>query len=127
MLETDDIDPVVRIVSPRRGEEFGLNSERIIIQYEIIESKNYTIIVYLNDIAIGYKSYRSLIDEIINTGIYALRVQATDIPGNIGSNEVEFTVYSTSTTQKGITSSKAPTEGKTTPVMDFIMKKFLHF
>lgn len=39
MLETDDIDPVVRIVSPRRGEEFDLNSERIILLYEIIEIK----------------------------------------------------------------------------------------
>ncbi len=115
LLESDEIAPTVRILSPNQGETIDLRIQSVVLSYGVTEQNNYTILVFLNDGSIGYKSNYSHIVEITSGGNYTLRVQATDIAGNIGLDEVEFSVYNPEPTTSDVTTTSTESSGGIAP------------
>ncbi|MHA2335281.1 MAG: hypothetical protein ACXAEU_24835 [Candidatus Hodarchaeales archaeon] len=103
-IETDNTAPVVTIISPYDGGSFCLRNYALILEYSVEETNNYTIAVFVNDKNVGFIANGSVLNYgappvIAGSGLNVLRVEATDIAGNIGHDEVHFTVIVHATTQ----------------------------
>lgn len=116
--ETDDIAPVVSILSPMNGESINFE-EDIQLDYMVNEINKYNIVVYLNGSSIGFKENGSIIQEASPMGSYILLIEVIDSAGNIGYDEVQFSVQATETTSS--TSKTVPTTsiGSTRPANGF--------
>lgn len=109
-LSTDSTAPEVTILSPTDGKTYSISDLPIKLQYQIIEEYNYSLTVFLNKLDIGFKFNGSELDEISASGVYTIRIEAVDIVGYLGYDEVSFTLtddISITTTSSGSSSSSS--------------------
>lgn len=104
-LSTDSTAPEVTILSPTDGKTYSISDLPLQIQYQIIEEYNYSLTVFLNTLDIGYKFNGSELDEILTSGVYTVRIEAVDFAGNLGHDEVSFTLTDDISVTSSTTSS----------------------
>ena len=104
-VKTDNIPPVVTILSPLEDVVYDLAEGFPKISFSVIEKYNYTVNVILDNSMLISKKNNSFLSEITTAGSYSLKVEVVDIAKNIGMDSISFTVIDSPITTSPTTSN----------------------
>ncbi|MHA1206100.1 MAG: carboxypeptidase regulatory-like domain-containing protein [Candidatus Hodarchaeales archaeon] len=96
-IETDIIPPIVAIVYPLNNTEIIRSATGYILNYSVIEENYHTVSIFLDGELLVSEINESFF-ETLPLGNYILSIQVVDVAGNVGNDEIHFSIVEQPTT-----------------------------